>query len=71
MEHDYAIPVEVHTVAETSDYIIQLATMLNSGDALLYARSCRRFGAEATTLGNVVQVWYKKDEDGKIGPKYS
>lgn len=70
MEHDYAIPVAVETIEETESHVIQMATMLNSGDALLYARSCRRFGGDASTLGNMVRVKYLKDSDGKIGPKY-
>ena len=68
---DYAIPVAVKTIEDTPDHIVQMATMLNSGDALLYARSCRRYGADASTLGNMVRVRYLKDSDGKIGPKYS
>lgn len=68
---DYAIPVAVETIEETADHVVQMATMLNSGDALLYARSCRRFGGDASTLANMVRVRYLKDSDGKIGPKYS
>ena len=69
---DYAIPENVVTVSEDESCIVQVATMLNSGDAILYARSCRRHGAEATIKDDLsVLVVWAKDFDGKIGPKYS
>jgi hypothetical protein len=70
MEHDYGIPMAVVTIKETDTEIVQHATMLNSGDAILYARSCRRFGADAKIPPfdpTAVVVTYYKDSEGKIG----
>ena len=70
MESDYAIPMAVVTIKETDSEIVQHATMLNSGDAILYARSCRRFGADAKIPpfdATAVIVTYYKDSEGKIG----
>ena len=70
MENDYGIPIAVVTIKETDSEIVQHATMLNSGDAILYARSCRRFGADAKIPpfdATAVIVTYYKDSEGKIG----
>jgi hypothetical protein len=65
---EYAIPVDVKTVVETNEVIVQRATMLNSDDARVYARQCRKFGAGywISKNGLEVTVVYSVDSDGKI-----
>jgi hypothetical protein len=65
---EYAIPVDVETIAETNEIIVQRATMLNSDDARVYARQCREFGAGywISKNGLEVTVVYSVDSDGKI-----
>jgi hypothetical protein len=65
---EYAIPVDVETIVETNDVIVQRATMLNSDDAIAYARQCREFGAGywISKNGLEVTVVYSLDSDGKI-----
>jgi hypothetical protein len=64
----YAIPVSVETIEETSEIIVQRAIMLNSDDAIAYARQCREFGAGywISKNGLEVTVVYSLDADGKI-----
>lgn len=72
-DFDYAIPVAVTTVKDDDTRIVQVATMLNSSDAAIYAASCRRYGAIAMIIlydPTIVMVIYKKDSEGKIGPTY-
>jgi hypothetical protein len=69
--NDYAIPVSCKTTAETSEYVLQFAVMANPEDARIYANNCRKYGAYADVNGVYVSVTYEKDENGKIGPKYS
>ncbi len=68
---DYAIPVSCKTTAETSEYVLQYAVMASPEDAETYANNCRRYGAYADVNGKYVSVTYYKDENGKVGPKYS
>ena len=65
---EYAIPVNVETIEETSEIIVQRATMLNSDDARVYARQCRESGAGywISKNGLEVTVVYSVDSDGKI-----
>ena len=65
---EYAIPVDVETIVETNEVIVQRATMLNSDDAIAYARQCREFGAGywISKNGLEVTVVYSLDSDGKI-----
>ncbi len=65
---EYAIPVDVETIVETSQVIVQRAIMLNSDDAIVYARQCRKFGAGywISKNGLEVTVVYSVDSDGKI-----
>jgi hypothetical protein len=65
---EYAIPVDVETVVETNEVIVQRATMLNSDDAIVYARQCRKLGAGywISKNGLEVTVVYSLDADGKI-----
>ena len=65
---EYAIPVNVETIVETNDVIVQRAIMLNSDDAIAYARQCREFGAGywISKNGLEVTVVYSLDSDGKI-----
>jgi len=65
---EYAIPVDVETIVETSQVIVQRAIMLNSDDAIVYARRCREFGAGywISKNGLEVTVVYSVDSDGKI-----
>ena len=69
--NEYAIPVSCETTAETNEYILQFAVMASPEDARIYAKNCRKYGAYATVSGICVSVTYYKDENGKIGPKYS
>ena len=69
-DQDYGMPVQVYTIKEDADMVRQMAVMLNAGDAILYARQCRTFGADAKIPPfdpTVVVVEYKKDSEGKIG----
>jgi len=65
---EYAIPISVETIEETSEIIVQRAIMLNSDDAIAYARQCREFGAGywISKNGLEVTVVYSLDADGKI-----
>jgi hypothetical protein len=65
---EYAIPVDVETVVETNEIIVQRATMLNSDDAIVYARQCRKLGAGYWIAKNGLEVVvvYSLDSDGKI-----
>jgi len=65
---EYAIPISVETIEETSEIIVQRATMLNSDEAIVYARQCREFGAGywISKNGLEVTVVYSLDADGKI-----
>jgi hypothetical protein len=65
---EYAIPINVETIVETNEVIVQRAIMLNSDDALVYARQCRKFGAGywISKNGLEVTVVYSVDSDGKI-----
>jgi hypothetical protein len=65
---EYAIPVNVETVVETSEIIVQRAIMLTSDDAIVYARQCRESGAGywISKNGLEVTVVYSVDSDGKI-----
>jgi hypothetical protein len=65
---EYAIPVNVETIEETSEIIVQRAIMRNSDDAIVYARQCREFGAGywISKNGLEVTVVYSLDADGKI-----
>jgi len=65
---EYAIPISVETIEETDEIIVQRAIMLNSDDALAYARQCRKFGAGywISKNGLEVTVVYSLDADGKI-----
>jgi len=65
---EYAIPINVETIEETDEIIVQRATMLNSDDALAYALQCRKFGAGIwiSKNGLEVTVVYSVDSDGKI-----
>jgi len=65
---EYAIPISVETIKETSEIIVQRAIMLNSDDALAYALQCRKFGAGIwiSKNGLEVTVVYSVDSDGKI-----
>ena len=65
---EYAIPVNVETIVETNEVIVQRAIMLNSDDAIAYARQCREFGAGywISKNGLEVTVVYSLDSDGKI-----
>jgi hypothetical protein len=65
---EYAIPVNVENIVETNDVIVQRAIMLNSDDAIAYARQCREFGAGywISKNGLEVTVVYSLDSDGKI-----
>ena len=65
---EYAIPVNVETIEETSQIIVQRAIMRNSDDAIAYARQCREFGAGywISKNGLEVTVVYSLDADGKI-----
>lgn len=72
-DFDYAIPVAVTTVTDNDTTVVQVATMLNPSDAILYAKSCRRFGADAKIPPfdpTSVVVTYTKDSEGKIGPTH-
>jgi hypothetical protein len=69
--NDYAVPVSCKTAAETKEYISQFAVMASPLDAQIYAKNCRKYGAYADVNGVYVWVTYYKDENGKIGPKYS
>ncbi len=71
MEAQYAIPKNVITTFEDDSKICQTAVMYSDADAELYVQSCRHYGASAIQIRSVVLVQYKKDADGKIGPKYS
>lgn len=69
-DFDYAIPVSVTTVTDNDTTVVQVATMLNASDAILYANSCRRYGADTRIAPHdptLVMVIYKKDSEGKIG----
>ena len=68
---DYAIPVSCKTIADCVDYVLQFAVMANPADAEIYAANCRKYGAYANVQGKNVMVTYYKDENGKIGLKYS
>jgi hypothetical protein len=65
---EYAIPISVETVVETNDVIVQRAIMLNSDDAIVYARQCRKLGAAYSIAKNGLEVVvvYSLDADGKI-----
>jgi hypothetical protein len=65
---EYAIPVDVETIVETNEVIVQRAIMLTSDDAIVYARQCREFGAGywISKDGLEVVVVYSVDSDGKI-----
>ena len=65
---EYAIPVNVETIVETNEVIVQRAIMLTSDDAIVYARQCREFGAGywISKNGLEVTVVYSVDSDGKI-----
>jgi len=65
---EYAIPVDVETIVETNEVIVQRAIMLTSDDAIVYARQCREFGAGywISKNGLEVVVVYSVDSDGKI-----
>ena len=65
---EYAIPISVETIEETSEIIVQRAIMLNSDEAIVYARQCREFGAGywISKNGLEVVVVYSLDADGKI-----
>ena len=65
---EYAIPVDVETIVETSEILVQRAIMLNSDDAIVYARQCREFGAGYWIAKNGLEVVvvYSLDSDGKI-----
>jgi hypothetical protein len=65
---EYAIPISVETIEETSEIIVQRAIMLNSDDAIAYARQCRKFGAGYWIAKNGLEVTvvYSVDSDGKI-----
>lgn len=72
-DFDYAIPVSVTTVTDNNTTVVQVATMVNPTDAVLYAKSCRRYGADTRIAPHdptLVMVIYKKDSEGKIGPTY-
>jgi hypothetical protein len=68
---DFAIPVSCKTIEETNIYVLQFAIMASVKDAIVYARNCRKYGALTDTNGKYVSVTYYKDENGKVGPKYS
>jgi hypothetical protein len=65
---EYAIPISVETIEETDEIIVQRAIMLNSDDAIAYARQCREFGAGYWICKNGLEVVvvYSLDADGKI-----
>jgi len=65
---EYAIPINVETIEETDEIIVQRATMLNLDDAIAYANQCRKFGAGYWISKNSfeVVVVYSLDADGKI-----
>jgi hypothetical protein len=65
---EYAIPISVETIVETSVIIAQRATMLTSEDARIYARQCSKIGAGywISKDGLEVTVVYSVDSDGKI-----
>jgi hypothetical protein len=65
---EYAIPISVETIVETNEIIVQRATMLNSDEAIVYARQCREFGAGYWIAKNGLEVVvvYSLDADGKI-----
>lgn len=69
-DQDYGMPVQVYTIKEDADMVRQMAVMQNAGDAILYARQVRTFGADARIPSfdpTIVVVEYKKDSEGKIG----
>ena len=65
---EYAIPTDVKTIVQTNEILVQRATMLNSDDAIVYARQCREFGAGYWIAKNGLEVVvvYSLDSDGKI-----
>ena len=65
---EYAIPTDVQTIVQTNEILVQRATMLNSDDAIVYARQCREFGAGYWIAKNGLEVVvvYSLDSDGKI-----
>jgi hypothetical protein len=65
---EYAIPVDVETIVETNEVIVQRAIMHHPDDAIVYARQCRKLGAGywISKNGLEVVVVYSVDSDGKI-----
>ena len=65
---EYAIPTDVQTIVQTNEILVQRAIMLNSDDAIVYARQCRKFGAGYWIAKNGLEVVvvYSLDSDGKI-----
>ena len=65
---EYAIPTDVETIVQTNEILVQRAIMLNSDDAIVYARQCREFGAGYWIAKNGLEVVvvYSLDSDGKI-----
>lgn len=65
---EYAIPTDVETIVQTNEILVQRAIMLNSDDAIVYARQCRKFGAGYCIAKNGLEVVvvYSLDSDGKI-----
>ena len=65
---EYAIPTDVQTIVQTNEILVQRAIMLNSDDAIVYARQCREFGAGYWIAKNGLEVVvvYSLDSDGKI-----
>jgi hypothetical protein len=78
VDFDFAIPVLCATESDNENFAVQVATMRSEKDALTYGKSCTRYGGKVLSTwksdvsGNwFVRVIYYKDENGKIGPKYS
>ncbi len=65
---EYAIPVDVETIVETNEVIVQRAIMHHPDDAIVYARQCRKLGAGYWIAKNGLEVVvvYSVDSDGKI-----
>ena len=53
-----ATPVDVQTILEDHQLIVQRAMMLTSDDAHVYSRQCRELGASTQIRGLEVKVVY-------------